>query len=195
METRPFPLPIREQSLCVTTPVLHQHTYSVTPMGKLAQELIWMLLFPVLLQTSLRLKDPPHRTLSWWRNLALPCRKQLHRLHSPSSKPRRPSSVCTSKHLKHEETLLWCFSVFKTKSKIKQALLCYVMKTHAALIFKGFSFFDFISNLVIWNFHVLWSRISFKGIGYRSLSSPMQNSCSHTLKNLCYLQRPWIRVF
>lgn len=133
METRPFPLPIREQSLCVTTPILHQHTYSVTPMGKLAQELIWMLLFPVLLQMSLRLKDPPHRTLSWWRNLALPCRKQLHRLHSPSSKPRRPSSVCTSKHLKHEETSLWCFSsVFKTKRKSNK--LFYVMSWRHMLL-------------------------------------------------------------
>lgn len=59
--------------------------------------------------------------------------------------------------------------------------------------FQRLLFFHLISDLVMWNFHVLWSWISFKGIGYSSFSSPMQNSCSHTLKNLCYLQCLWIR--
>lgn len=61
--------------------------------------------------------------------------------------------------------------------------------------FQRLLFFHFISNLVMWNFHVLWPQISFKGIGYSCLSSPLQNSYSHTLKNLYYLQCLWIRVF
>lgn len=43
--------------------------------------------------------------------------------------------------------------------------------------FQRLLFFHFISNLVTWNFHVFWSRISFEGIRYSSLSSTVLNGC------------------
>lgn len=137
----------------------------------------------------LRLKDPSHSTLPWWRtgpSLQKATSQAPHHLFkNPTAFPclhvrtvaiwnvSKPVCDASPQCLKPKENWTTFF------------MLC--CENTCCFDFQRLLFFHSTSNLEMLNFHVLWSWFSFKDIGYSSLSSPMQNSCSYTLKNLYYI--------